>query len=164
MIRHSTAADIDRIMEIYAYAREFMRRTGNPDQWGSTHPPREVIEADVASGRSYVMYDAESGHIYGTFYFFIGEDPTYSYIEDGTWDDPDEIYGTIHRIAGDGTHAGVAAEAVGFCGGITERLRMDTHKDNRVMQHVLEKNGFCRCGIIYLENGSPRIAYQYKKK
>ncbi len=29
-----------------------------------------------------------------------------------------------------------------------------------VMQKVFEKNGFKRCGIIYVEDGTPRIAYQ----
>ena len=29
------------------------------------------------------------------------------------------------------------------------------------MQHLLEKNGFVRCGIIHLANGAPRIAYQF---
>ena len=28
------------------------------------------------------------------------------------------------------------------------------------MQHLLEKHGFSYCGIIYLANGDPRLAYQ----
>jgi hypothetical protein len=28
------------------------------------------------------------------------------------------------------------------------------------MQHLLDKNGFKYCGVVYLENGSERIAYQ----
>ena len=28
------------------------------------------------------------------------------------------------------------------------------------MQHLLEKNGFTRCGIIHVADGTPRIAYQ----
>ena len=28
------------------------------------------------------------------------------------------------------------------------------------LEHQLEKEGFVRCGIIKLENGDPRIAYQ----
>ena len=39
-------------------------------------------------------------------------------------------------------------------------LKIDTHEDNVVMQHVLEKNGFERCGKIYTHDGTPRIAYQ----
>ena len=36
----------------------------------------------------------------------------------------------------------------------------DTHADNAVMQRLLEGAGFVRCGIIYTDDGSPRIAYQ----
>ena len=32
--------------------------------------------------------------------------------------------------------------------------------DNQIMQHLLEKNGFTRCGIIHVADGTPRIAYQ----
>ena len=39
-------------------------------------------------------------------------------------------------------------------------LRIDTHQDNKVMQHVVEKHGFTRRGIIYIADGSPRIAYE----
>ena len=31
------------------------------------------------------------------------------------------------------------------------------------MQHLLESNGFVRCGIIHIADGSPRIAYQKVK-
>ena len=43
-------------------------------------------------------------------------------------------------------------------------LRADTHEDNKIMQAVLERNGFEKCGIIYIEDGSPRIAYQFSRK
>lgn len=49
---------------------------------------------------------------------------------------------------------------VSFCEVICPELRADTHKDNNVMQHLFEKNGFERCGVIYVENGTPRFAYQ----
>ena len=41
-----------------------------------------------------------------------------------------------------------------------QSLRADTHADNKIMQHLLEKNGFTRCGIIHVADGSPRFAYQ----
>ena len=31
------------------------------------------------------------------------------------------------------------------------------------MQQLLELNGFRRCGIIYVRDGSPRIAYQLRE-
>ena len=43
---------------------------------------------------------------------------------------------------------------------ICGNLRIDTHEKNIPMQGCLAKNGFARCGIIYLEDGDPRIAYQ----
>ena len=44
--------------------------------------------------------------------------------------------------------------------GKQKSLRADTHADNKIMQHLLEKNGFTRCGIIHVADGTPRIAYQ----
>lgn len=40
-------------------------------------------------------------------------------------------------------------------------VRIDTHRDNKTMQHVILKNGFEYCGIIYLKNGEQRLAYEY---
>ncbi len=146
--------DLPRIQEIYAYARGFMAQTGNPNQWKNNHPPVVQLEADIAEGTLYVI--REAGVIHGVFYFFIGEDPTYGII-DGTWAS-DAPYGTIHRIAGDGS-GGILAAAVAFCREKIQHLRIDTHEDNKVMQRALAKQGFQRRGIIYLANGEPRIAY-----
>lgn len=41
-----------------------------------------------------------------------------------------------------------------------DSIRIDTHRDNKPMQHLLNKNGFRYCGIIYLEDGDERLAYQ----
>ena len=98
------------------------------------------------------------GRIRGVFYFVIGPDPTYSVIEDGGWLS-DEPYGTIHRIASDGS-GGLFSAVLKFCRSRIGHIRIDTHHDNRVMQHVVEKHGFSRRGIIFLANGDPRIAYE----
>lgn len=147
-------------MEIYAYAREFMRSTGNPDQWGTTHPAQSDIEADISAGNSYVITDEESGKVCGTFFFRVGDAPTYARIENGKWSDDPRPYGVIHRIAGDGTRPGIVKEAAEYCFGICPHLRIDTHRDNKVMQHVLAKLGFLPRGTIYVSDGSPRIAYE----
>ena len=49
---------------------------------------------------------------------------------------------------------------LGFCSDFCDNIRMDTHEDNKIMQHLLEKNGFIRCGTVHIFNGDPRIAYQ----
>lgn len=156
-IRESTPADLDAMMEIYAYARNFMKQTGNPTQWGENHPARELLEEDIALWRGYVVVD-ESDQPHAAFMFAVGEDPTYRVIEGGAWLN-DRPYGVIHRLASDGSIRGIFSMVADFCGQFTDTIRVDTHADNHVMQHLFEKNGFTRCGTIYLANGAPRIAY-----
>ncbi|MBR3015609.1 MAG: GNAT family N-acetyltransferase [Clostridia bacterium] len=160
-IRPAQKNDLDRIESIYNAARAFMRASGNMRQWVNGYPQRELLEADVEKGRLFVMTEGEA--IHAAFAFILGDDPTYAYIEDGEWPNS-KPYGTIHRIGTDGTIKGAVKAARDFALQYTDEVRADTHEDNRPMQHVLSKNGFVRCGIIYLENGDPRIAYQYSKE
>lgn len=154
-VRQAKEQDLDRILEIYSYARGFMARTGNPNQWGKTNPPRHVLEADIAKGDLYIV---EREKIHGVFAYLTGEDPTYGYIEGGSWLS-DAPYGTIHRVASDGS-GGVFAALMVFALEQNPHLRIDTHRDNKVMQHVVEKHGFQYRGVIYLADGNPRLAYE----
>ncbi len=155
-IRKSTLADAERISEIYAYAKSFMHSHGNPDQWNGEYPNMLEAEADAEKGIGYVM--EEDGVIFAAFAFIIGPDPTYAVIEDGAWPN-DEAYGTIHRIASDGSHKSVMKMASEFCSTLIRNVRIDTHKDNSYMLNALANLNFTRCGIIHLENGDPRIAF-----
>ena len=154
-VRRAQELDLDRILEIYSYARDFMARTGNPNQWGKTNPPRHVLEADIHNGDLYVV---ENNGIHGVFAFLTGEDPTYGYIEGGSWLS-DAPYGTIHRVASDGS-GGVFSALMDFALKQNNHLRIDTHRDNKVMQHVVTKHGFLYRGVIYLADGNPRLAYE----
>lgn len=154
-IRLAESVDLPRIEAIYAYARSFMEQTGNPHQWGKTNPPTKQLVQDIADRRLYVITD--SNEIHGVFYFYIGEDPSYCEIFDGAWNSLG-TYGTIHRIAGDGS-GGILKTAVAYCRQLISNLRIDTHHDNTVMQNAIAKCGFSRCGIIYIADGTPRIAY-----
>lgn len=153
-VRQATEQDLARIEEIYAAARAFMAANGNPNQWGTHNPPHAQLVQDIEEGKLYVITDGET--IHGVFFFWIGEDPTYSEIN-GAWHS-DSPYGTIHRIAGDGS-GGILRTAVAFAKQHIGHLRIDTHEDNRVMQGAIQKAGFQRCGIIHIADGSPRIAY-----
>ena len=159
-IRNSRISDLERMLEIYAYAREQMKLHGNPTQWIS-YPKRDLLEADVRAGHSYVL--VADGAVRGTFADMSGDAPTYAEIEAGAWLN-DAPYGTIHRIASDGSRRGILRAAVDFALNQTPNLRIDTHGDNRVMQNALAKLGFVRCGTIYciddVSDHSPRIAYQ----
>lgn len=157
-VRAARPADVDDLMRVFAAAREFMVRSGNPNQWTDGYPGRELVEADVAAGRQWVIADA-SGHVAGTFCFLPGPEEAYAVIEDGQWPG-DAPYWVIHRVASDGSHHGVFRCMMDWCGERAAVMRADTHADNRVMQHLLERNGFVRCGTIYQRGGLPRWAYQ----
>lgn len=158
-VRRSNMEDIPAMMDLYAQARVFMREHGNPNQWDDSYPSRELLEKDIAFGNSYIVEDDEK-NLAATFAFIKGEDPTYYGIENGAWLNQ-EPYGTIHRLAGNPSCHGIASGCIGWCKSQIGNLRADTHEDNKIMQHLLEKNGFVRCGIIHLANGAPRIAYQF---
>ena len=155
-VRNATENDHERIMEIYRYAQDFMIRSGNPTQWAHVYPDSELIRSDIRNNVCKVIHD--DGVIHGVFALFEGKDPTYEYIENGAWQN-DAPYVTIHRIAGDGQVHGILRCAVDHCRCISSNIRIDTHEDNKIMQRQIEKNGFKKCGIIYLEDGSPRLAY-----
>ena len=157
-IRKALPTDIDRLMEIFEEARKFMVRTDNPNQWINGYPQRELIYKEIMDDHCYVCID-KNDILVATFCFIAGPDPTYSYIEDGQWPS-DQPYHVIHRLASDGTCPEIAKSCIEWCFKKHNCLRADTHDDNKVMQHLLVKNGFKRCGIIYVANGTKRIAFQ----
>jgi hypothetical protein len=159
-VRKAKLIEFDKIMGIYRIAQDFMISTGNPNQWKHSNPSPEQIKTDIEKGICHVICDGNE--IHGVFALCEGVDPTYLYIEDGEWLN-DEPYVTIHRIAGDQKVHGIFTSAMEFCKKYADNIRIDTHHDNKVMQNVLAKHGFSRCGIIYLKNGDPRIAFQWRK-
>ena len=154
-VRFAKESDWKRIMELYAGARQFMADHGNPDQWGTNYPTDNMIQEDISQEKLFVIYDEQG--IHGVFYFAVEDDPTYGKIYEGDWH-TNEIYGVIHKIAGDGS-GGVLRAAVEFAFRQIPYLRIDTHENNYVMQKALEKQGFLRCGTVQLEDGTLRIGF-----
>lgn len=134
-----------------------MRENGNLHQWTGGYPSEDVICDDIAKGILHVC--TEEGEIVGVFVFFEGEDPTYQKIYEGAWKN-DRPYGVIHRIAVAKHCKGVASFCFDYAFSKCGNVKIDTHRDNIPMQRSLMKNGFVRCGIIYLANGDERIAFQ----
>jgi len=157
-IRKAEINDLPVIMNIYEKAKIFMRNNGNPTQWASGYPNEEVISKDIADGNLYVFI--ENNNIVGVFAFIIGDEPTYQRIENGNWHSTME-YGTIHRLASDGSTKGIAKSCFDFCRQKCNYLRIDTHRDNKPMLSAIRKYGFQECGIIYVHDGSERIAFDY---
>ena len=156
VIRPALPDEFEEIRSIFVHARQFMQTAGNPDQWRDSYPPDDLIQADITSGACHIC--EMDGRIQAVFSRFLEDDSTYRFIE-GAWLD-DAPYCAVHRVASRGERKGVASLCLQWCLEQFKNVRIDTHRDNLPMQKVLAKNGFCCCGIIYLENGDPRLAFQ----
>ena len=146
------------IWDIYAHAQDDMIQSGNPTQWGHFYPEAALIASDIHQNACKVIFD-ETG-IHGVFALFAGVEPTYARIEGGNWLN-NAPYLTIHRLAGDGQVHGLFRCTASYCKAIAQNIRIDTHTVYETMQHLIEADGFTRCGIIYIADGTPRIAYQW---
>lgn len=81
-------------------------------------------------------------------------------IENGAWRS-DTPYGTVHRLASNGSVRGLSKACFDFCTAKVSYLRADTHVDNRTMQQLLEAYGFQKCGTIHSFDGLALVAYDY---
>ena len=175
LIKKSETGDLERIDELYDKARAIMRGDGNLTQWAAGYPNKDSAMADIIRGNSYVMLEGEGkggkfgevsggkaakGEICGTFAFIKGEEPTYRKIYGGKWLNGDLPYATIHRLASTPESRGIAYSCFDWCFRQLPNLRIDTHRDNSIMRHVIEKWGFEYRGVILLANGEERLAYQ----
>ena len=157
-IRKAIPADLPALREVFAAAKAIMRADGNPTQWAGPYPDDAAVLRDIAGGWGHVL--TEGGRVAGYFALIPSPDPTYAYIEGGAWLDDTLPYYVIHRIASLPDVHGVFAATIRYAAGICPNIRIDTHRDNKIMQHNLAKHGFRYCGVIYLANGDPRLAYQ----
>lgn len=161
VVRLAHIDEVDDIMHIFRAARLYMRSEGNVSQWGDEYPPRELIQEEIAEGHFYCI--ERDARVVGVFSFIVGIEPTYAVIYDGEWR-YDMPYGVIHRLASNGTVSGVADACFEWCKQQHPYLRVDTHRDNKTMHRILQRQGFDRSGIITLSrNGDTRIAYEWKK-
>ena len=166
MIRKTTKEDIKEIMPIFEEARGTIAALGI-NQWQNGYPSEEVIFADIEKDQSYLC--ELDGKVRGTFAMLENGEPTYDKIYDGHWQTGDDSrdYIAIHRVAisVSSRGSGLSGKIIGYAADFAKEkgrksLRIDTHRGNVVMRRMLEKNGFVYCGIIYLESGDERVAYE----
>lgn len=155
-IRKAFPQDMDSIMDIIAYSRGIMRANGNATQWANGYPSRALMQQCLEKNELFVCVSGEEP--VGVFCFAVAPDPTYNRIE-GAWLN-DAPYGVIHRLATNGRVKGIADAVLRWCFEQHPNIRVDTHKDNTIMQHIFKKLGYEYCGIIYVSDGTPRLAFQ----
>ena len=157
-IREAKQTDITEILQVMEAAKKIMRQSGNMHQWGDGYPSEAVILNDIEKHGGFVIVG--EGRIVGYFAFLPSPEPTYSKIYNGEWLDDVKPYHVIHRIASYPEAHGIFNTIMNYCFSHDANIRIDTHRDNRIMQHHIEKHGFAYCGIIRLASGDERLAYQ----
>ena len=157
-IRPAALDDIPAILPVLEAAKGIMRASGNLHQWVDGYPSEEVIRNDIDKQYGYVV--VSDCAVAGYFAFIPSPEPTYAAIYDGAWLDDTLPYHVVHRIASLPQVHGVLRRILDFCFSVDPNIRIDTHRDNHIMQHGLLKYGFQYCGIIYLASGDERLAYQ----
>lgn len=160
-IRTATLQDVSAIMDVLDAGRGIMLASGNPNQWAAGYPTRDMVLSDISHGYGKVM--ETEGKVAAYFACIPSPDPTYAIIENGAWLDDEKPYYVVHRIASYPVVHGVFQTMMSYLDGITDNIRIDTHRDNRIMQHNLAKYGFQYCGIIHIASGAERLAYQRLK-
>ncbi len=161
--RKANLEDLNGIMDIIKKAQDQFKRDGI-DQWQNNYPNREIIKEDIEKDESYIL--SKDGKIIGTMFFSFGGEPDYDTIYDGRWISNDK-FAVVHRVAvdldlkGQGLASIMLEKAFQIC---KEKafpsIKVDTHRENKAMQRLLEKNGFTLCGLIYLKDGGERLAFE----
>ena len=163
MFRKAKLDDVNQIMKVIVQAKEYLKSQGI-DQWQDGYPSKEVIENDIKNNVSYVVED--DGRVIATAMISFDGEKDYDQIYEGKWISNSDFV-VVHRIAVDDDFKGrgiarkIIDEAEKMC--ITrgvKSIKIDTHRDNLSMQKFLKKNGFEYCGIIFLEDGIERFAFE----
>ncbi len=145
-IRKATKNDIDAIDVVFEYARQTMIKDNNPTQWSTFHPSKEFLLEDIEQEMLYVVIS--NGKICGAFALVFGEDEPYKHIK-GKWID-DSPYITIHSLASNGEVKNMFKIVLDYATSFNPHIRIDTHRNNTIMLHLLKKYGFIETGLCYV--------------
>ncbi len=158
-------AEMDQLsaaMDLISDGKRYLKEQGS-DQWQTGYPDETDIREDILRGRGYFVTDGTQPLAY-LCVDFKGE-PAYGQIR-GQWLTGSSPYGVIHRLAirsesrGKGLSREIfslAEELCRNCG--AQSIRVDTDEKNKIMQHILQKNGFVPCGTIWFAGGD-KLAYE----
>lgn len=155
---------LDDIIEITKQARNFMKKSNHSVQWTDEYPSRQTFLDDIKNNFGYVVL--ENNIVAGYFALCSGIDK--SYIK--TYDGPFKLegpYTVIHRvmISDNFRSKGLSKKLLENAVKISKELginivRIDTHRDNKIMQKAILSSGFSYASIIKVEDGSERLAYE----
>ena len=164
LFRLAQIEDIDSVMRIINEAQTALRNL-NIDQWQNGYPAESDIRKDIDVHNGYVLED-ETGEILAYTAVIIDFEPTYDQIFDGAWLTTDRFV-VVHRMAikQSEKRKGKAEDLFSKIIQFTKNqrivsLKVDTHEGNIPMRNLLKKLGFSYCGIILLNSGAKRLAFE----
>ena len=145
-------------------ARSYHKSLGF-EQWHPDYPTLQTICDDIAQKIGFVFVDRYE--IVGYCCIIIGDEQAYHEIN-GAWK-TDRPYAVVHRMAfrSSARGSGLSREAIElikeFCfSNHIDAIRVDTQNENKVMQHILAREGFKYCGLIQFDGG-PKLAYEWDR-
>lgn len=161
--RRAKISDLDQIVDIIEQSKKYLKEV-KVDQWQNGYPEKNDLRKDIEGQNSYVLVNGND--VLATTAISLNEESTYNSIFHGEWLTEEE-YMVMHRVAVHSNYKGKGlfkelikeAKKIALSNNI-HSIKIDTHKDNISMQKALFNNDFEKCGIIYLEDGSERIAFE----
>lgn len=165
-LRRATPADLPAITAIISGAKAYLKEQ-QINQWQDGYPDPATLKQDIKDGITFVLI--YNNTVAGTAALHQGIDVNYLKIEDGQWiSGTSDHYSAIHRIAVASDFRGHHLSETLMTGLITisgllgfKDIRIDTHPENKGMQHVITSSGFDYRGIVHMQRDNAiRYAYQ----
>ena len=165
-LRRAQLQDLTAIMKIIDDAKELLKKNGSP-QWQNGYPDQETFTQDIVMQTNWILIN--DNKVVATATLQLTLEPTYRNITQGQWQQPDEPYATIHRVAISSNYRGQGLSKLLFSNLLTvgqmqgiKNFRVDTHRSNKAMQHIAENFNFKKRGIIKVndQNDPERLAYE----
>ena len=153
--RAAVMKDLDSILSISADARAILKKRGI-DQWQGEYPAENDFIADISGGYGRIVFHGDEPAAYYAIFPF--EPQEYSNITDGKWTEGLKAC-TVHRVCAAAKYRGTGITDF-LCRSIDEQcadfgfrcIRIDTHRKNKAMQHMLTDHGYRYRGNILIDS------------
>ena len=165
-LRRAQLQDLTAIMKIIDDAKELLKKNGSP-QWQNGYPDQETFTQDIVMQTNWILIN--DNKVVATATLQLTPEPTYRNITQGQWQQPDEPYATIHRVAISSNYRGQGLSKLLFSNLLTvgqmqgiKNFRVDTHRSNKAMHNFAENFNLKKRGIIKVndQNDPERLAYE----